>query len=89
LTDRAAGAPVSDRIRDPAVLGARHRPRALSRLARPGEPDRGLGALVLIAEQKARQLFRIADRVYGLKIGRVVVEGTPADLDAPHLQELF
>jgi ABC-type branched-subunit amino acid transport system ATPase component len=45
--------------------------------------------LVLIAEQKARQLFRIADRVYGLKIGRVVVEGTPADLDAPHLQELF
>jgi branched-chain amino acid transport system ATP-binding protein len=48
-----------------------------------------LGTSVLIAEQNVRQLFRIADRVYGLKVGRVVVEGTPADLDAPRLRELF
>ena len=48
-----------------------------------------LGASVLIAEQNVRQLFRIADRVYGLKVGRVVVEGTPADLDASRLREPF
>jgi len=48
-----------------------------------------LGASVLIAEQNVRQLFRISDRVYGLKVGRVVVEGTPADLDASRLRDLF
>ncbi len=48
-----------------------------------------LGASVLIAEQNVRQLFRISDRVYGLKVGRVVVEGTPTDLDASRLRDLF
>jgi branched-chain amino acid transport system ATP-binding protein len=48
-----------------------------------------LGTSVLIAEQNVRQLFRIADRVYGLKVGRVVVEGSTAELDDTRLKELF
>ncbi len=48
-----------------------------------------LGTSVLIAEQNVRDLFRIADRVYGLKVGRVVVEGTPEELGGARLAELF
>ena len=48
-----------------------------------------LGTSLLIAEQNVRDLFRIADRVYGLKVGRVVVEGTPAELGEARLKELF
>lgn len=48
-----------------------------------------LGVSVLIAEQNVKQLFRIADRVYGLKVGRVVVEGPTGSLDEPRLRELF
>jgi ABC-type branched-subunit amino acid transport system ATPase component len=49
----------------------------------------GLGTSVLIAEQNVRQLFRIVDRVYGLKVGRVVVEGPTAALDESRLRQLF
>lgn len=48
-----------------------------------------LGTSVLIAEQNVRQLLQIADRVYGLKVGRVVLEGSPADLDEARFKELF
>jgi branched-chain amino acid transport system ATP-binding protein len=48
-----------------------------------------LGTSVLIAEQNVKQLFRIADRVYGLRVGRVVVDGPTADLDDARLRELF
>jgi ABC-type phosphate/phosphonate transport system ATPase subunit len=36
-----------------------------------------------------RQLFRIVDRVYGLKVGRVVVDGPTAALDESRLRQLF
>ncbi len=48
-----------------------------------------LGTSVLIAEQNVRQLLQIADRVYGLKVGRVVLEGSPAELDGARFKELF
>ena len=48
-----------------------------------------LGTSVLIAEQNVRQLLQIADRVYGLKVGRVVLEGRPTELDGARFKELF
>ncbi len=37
---------------------------------------------ILIVEQKVREVLRIADRVYALRMGEVVFEGTPAQLQA-------
>jgi branched-chain amino acid transport system ATP-binding protein len=42
---------------------------------------RGEGTSVLVVEQDVAQVLRVADRVYCLRQGRVVLEGRPAGLD--------
>lgn len=42
--------------------------------------DRGLGALLV--EQHVRKVLDIADRVYVLRRGRIVMTGTPKELRA-------
>lgn len=42
--------------------------------------NRNQGTTVLLVEQKVREVSRIANRVYGLRMGRVVFSGTSAEL---------
>lgn len=55
------------------------------------EINRSTGAAVLIVEQKVREVLKICDRVYSLKLGRVVHDGLPGPLlsDKVKLKELF
>lgn len=49
------------------------------------------GVSILIVEQKVREVLEIADRVYGMKLGRVVFDGeSKVALDNPNiLKEIF
>lgn len=48
------------------------------------------GVAVLIVEQKVREVLRVAGRVYGLRLGKVVLEGRPDEiLTGDHLKRLF
>ena len=48
------------------------------------------GAAVLIVEQRARAVLAISDRTYVLGGGRLLMEGTPAELSAsPQFVESF
>ena len=49
------------------------------------------GVTIVIVEQKVREVLRISNRVYSLKLGRVVFDGTSAELqdDKAKLKELF
>ena len=50
----------------------------------------GRGMTILLAEQNAAMVMRVAHRVYVLKSGRVSLEGTPADLaKSPEIQHLY
>ena len=52
--------------------------------------NRAAGVTVLIVEQKVRDVLRIANRAYGLRLGRVVIEGSPdAILGGDNLKRLF
>lgn len=45
---------------------------------------------IIIVEQKVREIIKIADRVYALKLGKIVFEGTPAELEeGDTLKEVF
>ena len=45
---------------------------------------------ILLAEQNAAMVMRVAHRVYVLKSGRISLEGTPADLArSPEIQRLY
>ena len=48
------------------------------------------GMTILLAEQNAAMVMRVAHRVYVLKSGRISLEGTPADLaKSPEIQRLY
>jgi branched-chain amino acid transport system ATP-binding protein len=50
----------------------------------------GRGMTILLAEQNAAMVMRVAHRVYVLKSGRISLEGTPADLArSPEIQRLY
>jgi branched-chain amino acid transport system ATP-binding protein len=50
----------------------------------------GQGMTILIAEQNAAMVMRVADRVYVLKSGGISLEGTPAELaTSPDIQRLY
>lgn len=55
------------------------------------EINRETGAGILIVEQKVRELLEICNRVYSIKLGKVVFEGEPAELkeDKVKLKQLF
>ncbi len=53
-------------------------PKLLSSvMAKIKEINEKLGTTFLIVEQKVREILSISDRVYVLKLGKVVFEGTP------------
>lgn len=48
------------------------------------------GCTILIVEQKVRDILKIADKVYALKLGNIVFEGTPQELEkGENLKEIF
>ena len=50
----------------------------------------GRGMTIMLAEQNAAMVMRVARRVYVLKSGRISLEGTPADLaKSPEIQHLY
>lgn len=50
----------------------------------------GRGMTILLAEQNAAMVMRVAHRVYVLKSGRISLQGTPADLaKSPEIQRLY
>ena len=50
----------------------------------------GQGMTILLAEQNAAMVMRVAHRVYVLKSGCISLEGTPADLArSPEIQRLY
>ena len=40
------------------------------------------GCTIIIVEQKVRDILKVAEKVYALKLGKVVFEGTPQELEA-------
>jgi len=55
-----------------------------------GQINRDTGVAVMIVEQKVRDVLRIADRVYGLRLGRIAAEGTPDQMaSGDNLKRLF
>lgn len=48
-----------------------------------------LGTTILIVEQKVREVLKIADKIYALRLGNLVFEGEPAGLDEERLKEIF
>ena len=55
------------------------------------EINRDAGVTIVIVEQKVREVLRICNRVYSLKLGRVFFDGVPKELqdDKAKLKELF
>lgn len=49
--------------------------------------DRGI--TILIVEQKVRQVLEFCHSVYGIKLGKVVFEGTPKNLADSKLEKIF
>ena len=48
------------------------------------------GCTILIVEQKVRDVPKIAHKVYALKLGKIVFEGTPEELETGEkLKEIF
>jgi len=48
------------------------------------------GCTILIVEQKVRDVLKIAHKVYALKLGKIVFEGTPEELETGEkLKEIF
>jgi len=49
-----------------------------------------LGTTILIVEQKVREVLKISNRVYALRMGQIVFEGTPAKLqEGDTLKKIF
>ena len=49
-----------------------------------------LGTTILIVEQKVREVLKISNRIYALRMGQVVFEGTPIKLqDGDTLKKIF
>ncbi len=51
---------------------------------------KGLGVTILLVEQNARQALEIADRGYVMETGRIILEGSAADLRAnPQVEQAY
>ena len=55
------------------------------------EINRDTGVSVLIVEQKVREVLRVCNRVYSLKLGKLAFDGSPEELqnDKAKLKDLF
>ena len=52
--------------------------------------SRAFGTTILLVEQNIREAFRVVDRVYVLKLGRIVLEDRPqALLEDDHLRRAY
>lgn len=53
--------------------------------------NKEIGLSILIVEQKVREVLKICDRVYSMKLGKIAFEGLPEELkeDKSKLKELF
>jgi branched-chain amino acid transport system ATP-binding protein len=51
--------------------------------------NRETGVTILIVEQKVRDVLRIAHCVYGLRLGKIALEGPARDVDPGMLKKLF
>jgi ABC-type branched-subunit amino acid transport system ATPase component len=49
-------------------------------LAKIKEINQKFKTTILIVEQKVHEAFDISDRVYGLRLGEVVFQGTPREI---------
>jgi branched-chain amino acid transport system ATP-binding protein len=58
----------------------------LLRAVRAAADERGVGALVV--EQHVQQVLKVADRVYVLRRGEVVLSGTVAEVE-PHIKDAY
>lgn len=56
---------------------------------RVAQLNRETGLTILLVEQKVREVLRIADRVYGLRLGKIALEGSPEEIDQSSLKHLF
>jgi branched-chain amino acid transport system ATP-binding protein len=75
------------RLDEPA--GARAR-RLASSIFRTVQRLPELGTAVLLVEENARMALEVADRGYVIETGRIVLEGTAAELKAhPGVQEAY
>ena len=55
------------------------------------EVNQEAGVAIVIVEQKVREVLRISNRVYSLKLGKLAFDGTPEELqdDKAKLKDLF
>ncbi len=51
--------------------------------------NQDMGITILIVEQKVRQVLEFCHSVYGIKLGKVVFEGTPKNLADSKLEKIF
>jgi len=51
--------------------------------------NQDMGIAILIVEQKVRQVLEFCHSVYGIKLGKVVFEGTPKNLADSKLEKIF
>lgn len=51
--------------------------------------NQDMGITILIVEQKVRQVLEFCHSVYGIKLGKVVFEGTPKNLADSTLEKIF
>ncbi len=51
--------------------------------------NKQMGTTILIVEQKVREVLNIADKVYALKLGRLVFNEKPSGFDEKKLKEIF
>jgi len=56
-----------------------------------GQINRETGVAILIVEQKVREILKVCQRVYSLKLGKVAYSGLPDELqhDKEALKRLF
>ncbi|MEO8398256.1 MAG: ABC transporter ATP-binding protein [Ignavibacteriaceae bacterium] len=51
---------------------------------------KNFGCTIMIVEQKVREVLKIANKVYAIKLGRIVFEGIPTELEeGERLKEIF
>lgn len=56
---------------------------------RVSQINQDMGIAILIVEQKVRQVLEFCHSVYGIKLGKVVFEGTPKNLADSKLEKIF
>lgn len=53
------------------------------------EVNKELSLAMLIVEQKVKEMLKISDKVYSIKLGKVAFEGKPSEFTKDKLKELF